>query len=325
MRKDLLLLIPVLMFFSLSSLGRGGTVEYEYLAYSHKTLPIKRLYFLNRDQALGIGERNKEKLTPIYLLDKHNLVQDTFATGEEPLNVIVSNDSTVFLQENSKTVELLVRNNRILLKNQLTVSDNDPNNPVKVLEEPIYIGHHVLGKSYSSVRDFRKKDYCLRMYEVNEEKKVCSEVCPKEILSSSCAKKKNEKDLNYALLGNSLFVFHNKEGKLIRVDLNKEGVAEELDLEEEDWNFYLDHIKGKKYLSKSSVKTPSQYDLFLLDPERGLVFQKSLDQEPFGIVDNRVHYIKKKKDQYFHHLIPLSTEDGFEENNLLEEVQILAR
>ena len=75
----------------------------EYLAYSHKSLPIEKLYFLSRDYAVGVGVSKANKDVPIYLLDKHNLVQDTFYSNEDPLSVIISNDSTLFLQEKSKS------------------------------------------------------------------------------------------------------------------------------------------------------------------------------------------------------------------------------
>jgi hypothetical protein len=326
MRKDLPVLFLFILFTISLSFGRGGNIEYEFLAYSHKTLPIERLYFISREYAIGVGNSKRGETTALFLLDKHNLVRDTFYTSEKPLAVIPSNDSTIFIQEKTRTLEILIRENRILLKNQLTINDLNPENPCKILREPLFLGKKVVGKSYLDKKSYKKKDYCLKMLEYENGQCNKSNDGEKVLLNPTAhnARRRNQ-DIEYALKGKKLFVFQNSTSKLIKVSIQKDETISELDLpSNQGWEFHFDHIAGNGYLTKPASRRSGGVDLFLIVNDKDLVFQETLNEAPFGVVDNRVHIIKKKKDQYFHHLIPLSLENGIEKNNFLQEVQILA-
>lgn len=323
MRKGLFFFSIVSMLF-VQSATAGGTIELEYLAYSHKTLPIERLYFLSTDYAVGVGSSKGQKDTPIYLLDRHNLVQDTFMVKEEPLSVIISNDSTLYIQESKKTLELLIRDDRLLLKNQLTVRDQNQSNPGKILNEPLFLGTVVIGKTFESNKAYRSKEYCLNLMEVDLDNSSLNGKQVKLLEAQGPCRKST--DLDYALSNNDLMVFQNSSCRLLEVDLENESVKEEIALSDaDDWDFFYDHISKKKYLVKVPKARKEKVELYLLGNQNQLILKESLDEIPFGIVDNRIHTVKKEKDQYFHLLIPFSSEDELERNNFLQEVQIMAK
>ncbi len=320
MRIGLLFSFATFLLWSNLLLSKGGNLGYDHLAYSHKTLPIEELYFLSKERAVGLGKTQRNQGTPIYLLNRHNLVKDTFWFQTEPLNLIVSTDTTFFVQQEKKTLELLVRGNRFLLSNQLSLEDHESDNPYKILHEPLFLGNHVVGKSYQDKKDYKKNTYCLKMIELEDQKSSNSSL---DLIERKKDHNRSEGDLCFALSDSRLFIFDQSKAKLLTVEMDR-SMVNTLDFgnEKSRVRFHFDHLAEKAYLTKLS-KDGKSWDLLQIMPDEKLEFKERMDSNPFAIVDNSIHVIKKKKDQYFHHLIPLTEYEG-ENNTILQEVQIRA-